>query len=542
MSLKTNLSRRRFLAQGFSYPLAFSGISLLTSSMAKAVEEVDCLVLGAGIAGLTAARSLTFGNNLGAYSLANESFTGRKVIVLEGADVIGGRVQTNTNFIPGVNLELGAENLHIHPNMSPLWDEVYRYKLNVKYLDPVRMAYLHNSKFLGSPTKNMPAVASQSGLKANIFEALTAEDGKLSLEDWRKKLSGNNQLLYEVMRATFNSPGPLEDNSTEGFVVERYPEMIRSKFESRIIEGNSTLINHLARGLNIIRGQRVVEIEYSDRGVVVVCDNGKIYRAKTAIITFAIGMLKKGGIKFTPNLPDAKLLAFDSLGIGNSIKMILPFKKRFWPDNMSIMIESDSAREAGRVYFQVEAGSENQMPVLNTLIADEDANRLAGVPDQEIARMICRDLDRMFPNKNIAALDLIERNADGSLKILVKNWVKDPFTMGSSSFIKQNSAMNPKLIRNTLADAETTPGLFWAGSDFSTDARVASLDGAHATGLRAALQVHYRLTKNSNIPLKATSQIYDKWYSTRVPAKINLTVDETAAESERPQKLEELEF
>lgn len=536
-----SLSRRDFI---YKSALAASAAILNPFSLAKADEEYDCLVLGAGISGLTAARALMMPATLGPYQVNGYNPRPKRVLVLEGSNRLGGRIHTDSSFLPGINLELGAENLHMHRNMSPIWDEVDRYNLNVKYLNPVRMGYMSNRNFAGN-TVNLPTAAGYTGLKANIFEDLSSDDLKMTLEDWRRKYSGRNGLLYEVMRATFNSPGPLDDNGMEGFIAEGYPTMINSKFESRVVEGNAAFIDHISQGITVLRNQRIAAINYGINGVTVTCDNGHIYRAKTAISTFAIGMLKKGNIKFTPGLPESKLIALDALGIGNSIKVMLPFKKRFWPDNMSILVATDPAtvREAGRVYFQVEAGNAQAVPVLNTLIADEDANRLLNKSEDEIVQMICRDLDRMFPNKKEKAISLLERTSDGSLKYLCKNWVTDPFTMGSSSFIKQSpNGIRPSKVRRTLASAVETPNLFWAGSDFSTDARIASLDGAHATGLRAAFQVHTLLDTKKSAPINFTDKLFNRWLESRVPAEIKEEYDESIPQDQRPEEVDEVKF
>mmetsp|Transcript_17358 Transcript_17358/g.23853 ORF Transcript_17358/g.23853 Transcript_17358/m.23853 type:complete len:564 (-) Transcript_17358:139-1830(-) len=60
----------------------------------------DCIIIGAGVSGLKCAHSLS----------SNEKPC--DVIVLEAQDYIGGRVQQDREFIPGIAVELGAEILH----------------------------------------------------------------------------------------------------------------------------------------------------------------------------------------------------------------------------------------------------------------------------------------------------------------------------------------------------------------------------------------------------------------------------------------------
>ena len=64
-------------------------------------DVVDILIIGAGAAGLSAAHNL--------------SAAGRRVLVLEARDRIGGRILTVNTSSGGPAIELGAEFVHGHP-------------------------------------------------------------------------------------------------------------------------------------------------------------------------------------------------------------------------------------------------------------------------------------------------------------------------------------------------------------------------------------------------------------------------------------------
>src|SRR5690349_20944014 len=66
-----------------------------------AKDLLDVLILGAGAAGLTAARDL--------------SDAGPRVLVLEARDRIGGRIHTHRDTSFPIPLELGAEFIHGRP-------------------------------------------------------------------------------------------------------------------------------------------------------------------------------------------------------------------------------------------------------------------------------------------------------------------------------------------------------------------------------------------------------------------------------------------
>ena len=63
-------------------------------------EFHDVVVIGAGVAGLRCANQLVHGKGI------------KDVLVVEASDRLGGRVMSNTSFIPGMSIDLGAEVLH----------------------------------------------------------------------------------------------------------------------------------------------------------------------------------------------------------------------------------------------------------------------------------------------------------------------------------------------------------------------------------------------------------------------------------------------
>ena len=76
-------------------------------------RDADVIVVGAGLAGLIAAREL--------------SGSGLEVVVLEARDRIGGRTWTKAEALPGITLDLGAQSVD---SRQPLISaEVARYGL-----------------------------------------------------------------------------------------------------------------------------------------------------------------------------------------------------------------------------------------------------------------------------------------------------------------------------------------------------------------------------------------------------------------------------
>ena len=54
------------------------------------------------------------------------------------------------------------------------------------------------------------------------------------------------------------------------------------------------------------------------------------YTADQVIVTVPLTVLKKGTIEFSPELPESKVKAMDSLGIGMLDQVVLLFDECFW--------------------------------------------------------------------------------------------------------------------------------------------------------------------------------------------------------------------
>jgi Flavin containing amine oxidoreductase len=74
-------------------------------------------------------------------------------------------------------------------------------------------------------------------------------------------------------------------------------------------------------GLLIHTDTVVTSIAYDENGVLVATENGDAFRAKYALVTIPLGVLKKGSVEFAPPLPKRKQEAIEHLGFGTLNKV-----------------------------------------------------------------------------------------------------------------------------------------------------------------------------------------------------------------------------
>lgn len=477
----TRYSRRRILRDASR--LALASMALKTRGFGIDTP-LDCIVLGAGMAGLTAAY------NLQAW--------GKRVLVLEGSERIGGRIQTLRNAFPAP-VELGAEYIHRPPGSVPLWNYVNHFQLRTRQIPKRsggRIFFPGLPLFDGGRRPETAALLWNAFAASDLFSKIERYRGRdLSAREWLKRyhvplqLDGTLGENFVAMALTGHMPGGLDDLSIRGFGADRLGIQLSEPHEYQLVEGYDSLINRLAENLEVRTQCEVTKIEYGAEGVSVTINNGKTLRARTAICTFSIGMLRSNRVEFVPRLPPEKQDALEVIRPGHHSKVIIPFSRRFWRSDMSMAHLPWPERKAGRTYFRLFYGRDDLPPALTALLIGDDARRLDAMTDEDCLRAICSDLDVMFPSAG-STYTLIRRENDRPA-IVRKAWMRDSWSLGGNSFISTHSARlaPPESARHVLADGRNTPGLFWAGEATALSTQPASVHGANESGIRAAREV-----------------------------------------------------
>jgi monoamine oxidase len=249
-------------------------------------NDPDVLIIGAGCAGIAAARALTR--------------AGQDCLVLEAGGRVGGRACTTTAL--GGPLDLGATWLH-QARENPLTAFVAEHLDH----DTVRERHLH----LGARFASRAEFAEYWRAHAAFEEALA-----------RAPLTPDRSVMEAAPQA-----GPWDAtiahwlgsqiNAMEltGISLE---DFVRTDLEGPNLlprEGVGGLVARLAEGLPIRLNHVVTHLDWSGPGVTARGPWGEI-RARRAILTVSNGVLAAGGISFTPELPAATQSAIAGLPMG----------------------------------------------------------------------------------------------------------------------------------------------------------------------------------------------------------------------------------
>ncbi len=414
----------------------------------------DVLVIGAGMAGLTAARELLR--------------AGLAIRLLEARDRIGGRIRSLRDFAAGA-IEGGAE--FIHGTKAATWPEVRAAGLAVR---PCRLVW--NSMLnLGGGTHWLPLGLLHPGAWPSftvLRRARRAGMHDLSALRFIENLGyrGRARLLAEAALGG-HLPGGLDEIGVQG-LVEDGVLRLETGLNHRIDEGYDRLALHVGRGIEAEFGSVVEAIRWEAGSVTVRAAGGREYAARAAISTLPVGVIHSGSVRFEPPLPERKRSALEQLRAGPVIKIVLRFRERFWPSWLAILADGKGPIP---VFWTPFHGAGDREPVLVAYATGPKAASLSRLAEGAVAEIAASALRRLFPRAGARCSPVDCRFVD---------WGADPFARGGYTFILAGGAGS----RARLAAADTG-ALFWAGSATETAPIAETVEAAYLSGLRGAREV-----------------------------------------------------
>ena len=287
------LSRRRFLAAS-----AASAASVGSPVLAAPAGEVDVAIIGAGAAGIAAARRLT----------SNRA----KIAVIEASDRVGGRCFTDTTTF-GVPFDRGAQSLAA-PDVNPVIPLAMKSGLDMVPASPTQRVRI-GRRYARTGEMEDYLTASVRASRA-IGEAGRRQD--VSAAQVLPKDLGDWQPAVEFTLGPFACGRDLADLSAADLAraAERDNGMLCR-------QGLGTLIAKLADGLPVQLSNPVSRIDSSERNRVEIrTAKGYVY-ARTVIVTVPTGVLIAGKMTFDPPLPKRHLDAIEKLQPGSRDRIAL---------------------------------------------------------------------------------------------------------------------------------------------------------------------------------------------------------------------------
>lgn len=443
--------------------LLFAGCSTTTAPPEPASPPV--LVVGAGAAGLAAARAL--------------HDAGHDVVVLEARDRIGGRIHTRD--VGGAPVDAGAMFIHGdvgNPlaalcgalgieyestgfDMGPVYDAATG--------GPVEDGFLQLAMTMRRFDARVEDLAAALPADASLRDGIEAFlDGARGLsEDQRRYASfALEQLLIEIYES-----GPPDRMSLRAYVESPYTEFAGG---NHVLPGGfGQVVEALAEGLDVRTGEPVSRISHGPDGVIVTTPSGQ-HRGSHAVVTVPLGVLRAGRIAFDPPLPASKREAAERLDMGNFEKVVLRFDEPFWRERGAsttfLYIAETPGEFPGFTDWSDAAGA----PTLVCLYGGRSArNVLDAWDDEEIGARAVQALRDIFGD-----------DVPDPVATHVTRWRDDPWALGSYSYLPIGAtvddlrALGEPVGERLLFAGEATEPLLYA-----------TVHGALVSGLREARRI-----------------------------------------------------
>ncbi|HEU4795648.1 MAG TPA: FAD-dependent oxidoreductase, partial [Pyrinomonadaceae bacterium] len=280
-------------------------------------SEADVLIIGAGAAGLAAARAL--------------STAKLNVTVLEARDRIGGRINTHFDSELQAPVELGAEFVHGKPPET--LKLVERTRLNLAEVPNdhwyFRDAVLSKSnEFWSKIEAVMQELDKQSG-SDHSFEGF--------LDDYiRQHAIAEIRSMATLYVEGFHA-AHADRISVKGLIkTNRAAAEIDDDTQLRPLNGYILIAQKLhdeavEQGASFHLGTVAREVAWNAGAVTVTTNSGARFKARRLLVTLPLGVLQKGTVSFAPQLT-AKDEAAQKLAVGQVVKVTLRFRERFWDE------------------------------------------------------------------------------------------------------------------------------------------------------------------------------------------------------------------
>lgn len=384
------------------------------------------VVVGAGIAGLAAARDLASG--------------GCDVVVVEARERIGGRVHTSRAW-SDLPMDLGASWIHgVEGNpLTALAREAGAATVETSY----DSATLHIDPALRAQGVRDAGADWAEGLVENARERAERGETDISLQAAVDAAAGSHglsparqaQLDFHVS-STYEQEYSGPAGKLSAWWVDEGKE---GKGEDALFPGGyGQIVDYLAGGLDIRRGRVVQSVVTREEGVTLTFADGEVLNADEVVITVPLGVLKAGDIAFDPPLNQAKQAAIGRLGMGLLNKHWLRFDRVYWPAEYD-WHEYLSARK-GEWSEWVSLAKVDDTPVLLVFSAADHADAIEALDDRETVARIMRVARTMFGP-----------SLPDPLASQHTRWRADPFAKGSYSFYATGSSPDD---RKALAQSE----------------------------------------------------------------------------------------
>lgn len=435
-------------------------------------DQANVIVVGAGVAGMTAAIEL--------------AKAGMKVAIVEARDRIGGRVFTRQDSVTKAAIELGAEFIHGRPP---------------EIMDQLRGLHVEAIPSSGDDWCEKQGQLTPCDLFSDVDELLERMDDRGLDEPFLDFIEhccpDASQETKERARryiTGFHAADPAKISVHSLVRGLRADERIGGEQSFRIPGGYAVLINNFQKLLSALAvpihlNTVVQKVRWKGAEVVLDChkdDGHQSYCARQVLMTLPLGVLQAGteeagAVNFIPELPVQKQKALKNLAMGKVMRVTLRFRTRFWDE-----LRPNGSTSLSNMRFLF--SQQNWFPTWWTTMPPKNpmltgwapfhcAEELSGQDPSVILSSAFETLRVLFKLGEQEIEDLTESAA-------YHDWQTDPFSRGAYSYVKAGGDSAQADLAAPLGET-----LFFAGEATDVSGYHGTVHGAIASGQRSAREI-----------------------------------------------------
>lgn len=455
------------------------GLQVPSSTVDNSTQRVDVVVVGAGMAGMMAARSLIR--------------HGKKVAVLEAQNRVGGRVKPGK--LAGHPIDVGG--MWVGPTQTRLLEVIKEYGLHTTTqfedgkgiidLNGKRTVADRESLGFDSDTQaeyrrvvgELNRLSAQVPLDAPWTMPQAEEFDDMTVEDWFESKTKNKALLsfFQLTTRGVFTADPFQmsflyflfylrsgddfdtlngyENAAQAFLVKETMHHLAARIAEDL-------------GKTIVMEAPVTAIAQDASGVIVSSEKGK-WRGDSAIVAVPLPLSVR--IAYHPALPAERDALAQHMPMGSVIKYWLAYEKPFWREHgLNGLMTSDVPPTD---FFSDASPPEGGPGFLVGFIEAHNAIKWMGRPIKERKKLVVERVASLLGPEGANPIDYEDQN-----------WPADPWSRGC-----YGASMGPGVM-STLGKVIRQPHgrVHWAGTETATK-WTGYIEGAIRSGERAAEEV-----------------------------------------------------
>ena len=407
--------------------------------------EQTIIIVGAGVAGLYAAREL--------------SKAGYKIIITEADKRVGGRIHTLSHGNFNQNVESGAEFVH------------GKLPITLKLLREADIEYVRvEGEMYQVKNGNWKRQVEMAPHWDELMEKLQELQQDMTIADFLQQYFSEpkyKELRESVQR--FAEGFDVADITKASMLAVREEWQADMEDTFRVTGGYGQLVDYLknqclAGGCELHTSFVVQEIAWKKDAVVATAASGQKIKGNKAIITIPVGLMQTGSIRFSPSI-DRYTEAAKQIGYGSVIKILFQFKEAFW---------NEFADDIGFIFGEEIVPTwwtqlPDKYPLLTGWFGGQQVMRVKGATEEEISVIALQSLaDTTSKDINHLQQLLISQE--------VHHWSNNPFACGAYSYSTLQTKEARKVFREPVDNT-----LYFAGEGYNETGSSATVEAALAS-------------------------------------------------------------